>query len=229
MSWYRSHGKRMIDLAVAVPLLVVSAPIQLGVAAAVYVTMGRPVLFRQSRAGLHHEPFELLKFRTMRTPDPQRGIVTDEQRLTKVGSWLRSASLDELPSLINVVRGDISLVGPRPLYTHYVPRYSATQARRHEVRPGITGLAQVSGRNAVDWEERFAYDVHYVDTVSLWTDLKILVRTVTTVLQRDGIAAEGHVTMHEFQGSGADADSAAGAGASDAPGEGDAGESGAQR
>ncbi len=139
-----------------------------------------------------------MKFRTMANPDPAKGLVTDEERLTQLGRALRATSLDELPTLWNVLRGDMSLVGPRPLLVRYLPRYTAEQARRHEVRPGITGLAQVSGRNAISWEEKFALDVEYVDNQSLGLDLSILWRTVTAVLRRDGISQEGHATMPEF-------------------------------
>ncbi|GAB2509283.1 putative sugar transferase EpsL [Corynebacterium atrinae] len=201
MSFYRRRGKRAFDLAVATPLLVISLPIQIALATTIRFSLGSPVLFAQERPGLNHHPFTLLKFRSMKNPDPARGLITDEQRLTKLGAFMRSTSLDELPSLFNVVRGDMSLVGPRPLYSHYVPLYTAKQARRHHVRPGITGLAQVSGRNAVNWEDRFDLDVNYVDRLSFGGDLQILLRTITTVLRRDGISAEGHVTMPEFRGS----------------------------
>lgn len=158
--------------------------------------MGSPTLFRQQRPGLNGEPFILLKVRTMRD-----GEGPDDQRLTALGSFLRATSLDELPELWNVLRGDMSLVGPRPLLMEYLPRYDATQARRHEVRPGITGLAQVGGRNSLTWEERFALDVTYVDERSLALDMRILGRTVRSVLSRKGISAEGHATMPNFGGS----------------------------
>lgn len=192
--------KRAIDVTAGAVGLVVSAPIQLVTAAAVWKTHGRPVLFRQPRPGKDGVVFELVKFRTMRHPDADH--VTDAERLTPLGRFLRSTSLDELPTLWNVLRGDMSLVGPRPLLVQYLQRYSPEQARRHEVRPGITGLAQVSGRNAVDWETRFALDVEYVDNRSLALDLSILWRTITAVLRRSGIAEEGHVTMSEFMGAG---------------------------
>lgn len=192
------RGQRALDLAVAVPALVVSLPVQALTALAVRASMGAPVLFRQQRPGLHGEPFEMVKFRTMRAPQP--GRTDDASRITRVGSLLRSTSLDELPTLWNVVRGDMSLVGPRPLLMAYLDRYTPEQARRHEVRPGLTGLAQVSGRNALSWEEKFALDVEYVDRADVWLDLRILVRTVGAVLRREGISAQGEVTMPEFMG-----------------------------
>ncbi|KGN36419.1 sugar transferase [Knoellia subterranea] len=196
-------GKRALDLALTTPALLVSLPIQAVIAVAVRRSMGSPVLFAQERPGLHGEVFTMRKFRTMRSVDTSRGLVTDEQRLTGLGRFLRATSLDELPTLWNIVRGDMSLVGPRPLLVSYLERYSPEQARRHEVRPGLTGLAQVSGRNAITWEERLALDVEYVDTRSLALDLRIIGRTIGTVLRREGISAEGQATMEEFRGSGA--------------------------
>ena len=192
--------KRFFDLVVTVPALLVSLPVQAVVAAAVRIDLGSPVLFAQPRPGLHGETFTLRKFRTMRSPDPSRGRVSDADRLTPFGTLLRSTSLDELPTLWNIVRGDMSLVGPRPLLVQYLDRYSPEQARRHDVRPGLTGLAQVSGRNAVGWEQRFALDLAYVATHTIRGDIAILRRTVVAVLRRDGIAAEGDVTMPEFLG-----------------------------
>lgn len=163
--------------------------------------LGRPVLFKQVRPGLQGKPFTILKFRTMRDATDEHGNrLPDSERLTPFGRRLRSTSLDELPELINVLRGDMSLVGPRPLIMAYLDRYSERQARRNEVRPGITGWAQVNGRNAVGWDERFEMDVWYVDNHSLWLDMKILWLTVLTVLRRDGVSAEGHATMPEFMG-----------------------------
>lgn len=192
------YTKRVLDLVVTVPVAVVTLPLQAAVAVAVRVRLGSPVLFRQRRPGLHGVPFELLKFRSMR--DPAFADEPDADRLTRFGSLLRSTSLDELPSLWNVVRGDMSLVGPRPLLTEYLDLYSPQQARRHGVRPGITGLAQVSGRNATTWEERFAYDVDYVEQHCLRMDWHIIRRTVSTVLRRNGISAEGEATMPRFTG-----------------------------
>ncbi len=190
--------KRGTDILVAAVATLVTLPLQAVVAAAVRLEMGRPVLFRQTRPGLAGKPFELLKFRTMLTPDQAGGALRDADRLTPLGAWLRSTSLDELPSLWNVLRGDMSLVGPRPLLMHYLPHYTPEQARRHEVRPGLTGLAQVCGRNTVGWEDRLRLDVEYVDNLSLRADLAILGRTVVAVLRREGIAAAGEATMTPF-------------------------------
>lgn len=192
-------AKRIIDVAVSATALVVTAPLQLAIAGAVLVADGRPVLFRQRRPGKDGVVFELVKFRTMRHPDAAR--VTDAARLTRLGRFLRATSLDELPSLWNVVVGDMSLVGPRPLLEQYLSRYTPEQARRHEVRPGITGLAQVAGRNALSWEERLALDVEYVERRGFWLDAWIFARTVAVVLRRTGISAEGEATMAEFPGS----------------------------
>jgi lipopolysaccharide/colanic/teichoic acid biosynthesis glycosyltransferase len=194
-------GKRLMDLVLTTPALLVSLPIQAMTALAIRLTMGSPVLFRQQRPGLGGEPFEMLKFRTMMLPDPDKGLVSDADRMTRLGSFLRSTSLDELPTLWNIVKGDMSVVGPRPLLVQYLGRYSPEQARRHEVRPGLTGLAQVSGRNALSWEAKFAHDVAYVDSLSPGLDLRIIARTVRQVLRRDGISADGTVTMPEFMGS----------------------------
>ena len=191
--------KRALDVSVSGVALVVSAPVQLVTAGVVLLSHGRPVLFRQPRPGKDGVVFELVKFRTMRHPDATH--VTDAERLTRVGRVLRSTSLDELPTLWNVLKGDMSLVGPRPLLVEYLPRYSPEQARRHEVRPGITGLAQVSGRNGVGWEDKFALDVEYVDRRSLRLDLKILRRTVRSVLRRQGISGDVEGTMTVFMGS----------------------------
>jgi len=191
--------KRAVDVTVSGVGLVVTAPIQLATAAVVLAAHGRPVLFRQKRPGKDGRIFELVKFRTMRHPDVTH--ITDGDRLTRVGRTLRASSLDELPTLWNVLRGDMSLVGPRPLLVEYLERYSPEQARRHEVRPGITGLAQVSGRNALSWDEKFALDVEYVDRRSLLLDLQILLTTLTSVLRREGISAPGQATMPLFTGS----------------------------
>ena len=192
--------KRILDAGVAGVGLVVTAPLQAAVALAVLKEHGRPVLFRQPRPGKDGRIFELVKFRTMLLPDAQR--VSDADRLTSLGAVLRATSLDELPTLWNVLKGDMSLVGPRPLLVQYLERYSPEQARRHEVRPGITGLAQVRGRNNLDWDDKFALDVEYVDNRSLGLDVRILWETVAVVLLRRGISADGHVTMSEFRGAG---------------------------
>lgn len=191
--------KRALDASVAAVGLVATAPLQAVVALAVLAKHGRPVLFRQPRPGKDGRVFELVKFRTMLLPDAQR--VSDADRLTPLGRFLRSTSLDELPTLWNVLKGDMSLVGPRPLLVQYLERYSPEQARRHEVRPGITGLAQVRGRNGLSWDEKLALDVEYVDHRSPALDLRILWETVAVVLLRRGVSAEGHVTMSEFKGS----------------------------
>jgi lipopolysaccharide/colanic/teichoic acid biosynthesis glycosyltransferase len=192
--------KRLFDLAVSLPALVVSLPMHAVAALAVRVSMGRPVLFRQRRPGLHGEVFELVKFRTMHHENASRGRVDDASRLTTTGRVLRKLSIDELPSLWNVVRGDMSLVGPRPLLERYLDRYSPEQARRHEVRPGLTGLAQVSGRNQLSWEGKLRLDVEYVDTRSFVGDLRILAATVRQVVRGSGVSAVGEATMPEFHG-----------------------------
>jgi len=199
MSSYR--GKRALDLAFALPALVFSLPVQAVIALAVRRQLGAPVIFRQSRPGLHGRPFELRKFRTMRPVDPARGWIDDASRLTPFGARLRSSSLDELPSLWNVVRGDMSLVGPRPLLMEYLDRYTPAQARRHAVRPGLTGLAQASGRNTLTWDEKFALDAQYIRRQSMKADLWILWRTVIAVVRRHGISGHGEATMPEFMGS----------------------------
>ena len=192
--------KRGVDVAVAGVLLVLSAPVMAVVAAAVRVNLGSPVLFRQQRPGRNGSAFELVKFRTMRSLGPSDGVANDAERLTPFGRRLRSTSLDELPTLWNVLRGDMSLVGPRPLLMEYLDRYTPEQRRRHEVRPGVTGLAQVRGRNALTWEQKFAADVEYVDTMSPLVDARILLATLRTVLRREGISAPGMATMHLFTG-----------------------------
>lgn len=189
-------GKRLVDVFGAAVLLIATAPVMAVLAVAVRFRLGRPVLFRQTRPGKDAVPFTLCKFRTMRDA-PE----ADDERLTPFGRRLRATSLDELPELWNVLRGDMSLVGPRPLLTAYLDRYSPEQARRHEVRPGITGWAQVHGRNALDWHERFELDVWYVDHRTLRLDMRIVVRTVGAVLTRRGINAAGHASMPEFKGS----------------------------
>ncbi len=179
----------------------VAAPVLAGAAVAVRATMGSPVLFRQKRPGKGERVFEIVKFRTMReATDPEGRPLSDAERLTPVGRWLRATSVDELPQLWNVLRGDLSLVGPRPLLVRYLPRYSPEQRRRHEVMPGITGWAQIHGRNAISWEEKFALDVWYVEHWSLALDARILIETVGRVLKRDGVSSEGHATMPEFEG-----------------------------
>ena len=194
--------KRLFDFVVALFGMLVLAPVLAILAWQIRKKLGSPVLFRQTRPGLNGKPFQMVKFRTMRDaigPDGQP--LPDSERMTPFGSFLRSASLDELPELWNVLKGDMSLVGPRPLLMEYLPLYSPEQARRHEVRPGITGWAQVNGRNAISWEDKFKLDVWYVDHCSLWLDIKILWLTVKKVLVREGISAAGEATMGKFTGS----------------------------
>ena len=199
---YRRHGKRLFDLAIAVPALIIIAPVILAVGSLVKVMLGRPVIFCHARPGLHGKLFHLLKFRTMREAvDSAGNPLSDEQRLTRFGKFLRAASLDELPELWNILRGDMSFVGPRPLLVRYLDLYNPQQSRRHEVKPGLTGLAQVSGRNSISWEQKFQLDVEYVDNCSFWLDLQILGRTVVKVLQHSEVSAVGHATMPEFLGS----------------------------
>jgi len=194
--------KRFIDILVSLSALLVLAPVVLVLAILIVVKLGRPLMFQQQRPGLNGEPFHLKKFRSMTNEtDAQGELLPDSERLTRFGSLLRSTSLDELPSLINVLKGDMSLVGPRPLLMDYLPLYSVQQNRRHEVRPGITGWAQVNGRNALSWEKKFDLDVWYVDNRSLALDIKILWMTLGKVLKRDGISQAGEVTMTRFTGS----------------------------
>jgi lipopolysaccharide/colanic/teichoic acid biosynthesis glycosyltransferase len=193
--------KRVIDVAASALGLLVVSPIFLALALLIRVRLGAPVLFRQTRPGLHARPFTIYKFRTMRDARDARGnTLPDADRLPPLGRFLRSTSLDELPELWNVLRGDMSLVGPRPLLMEYLPLYSAEQARRHEVRPGITGWAQVNGRNALGWKDRFALDVEYVDRVSLALDARILLLTMLKVFRREGINQQGSATMEKFRG-----------------------------
>lgn len=195
--------KRLIDILASLFCLLVLSPVLLLVFALVRIQMGSPVLFRQVRPGMNGKPFMMVKFRTMLDAvDAQGNPLPDDQRLTRLGSFLRSTSLDELPELWNVLKGDMSLVGPRPLLMEYLPLYSPEQARRHEVRPGVTGWAQVNGRNALSWDEKFKLDVWYVDNQSLWLDIRILFLTVKKVLVREGISADGEATMSKFKGPG---------------------------
>lgn len=192
--------KRIFDILIAVPALLLLSPAIILVAIAVRINLGSPVLFRQTRPGRNGKPFVIFKFRTMRDMlDGEGNQLPDGARLNALGRFLRRSSLDELPELWNVLKGDMSLVGPRPLLTEYLTRYTASQARRHEVKPGITGWAQVNGRNLVGWPERFALDVWYVDNHSVWLDIKILVLTIITVLRREGISEPNQATMTAFQ------------------------------
>jgi len=194
--------KHTFDLIASAAGLLVTWPVLMAVALALRLRLGKPVLFRQTRPGLHGRPFTLYKFRTMNDVRNEEGNpLSDEQRLTSLGRGLRKSSLDELPELWNVLKGDMSLVGPRPLLMEYLPRYTREQFRRHNVKPGITGWAQVNGRNTLSWEEKFALDTWYVDNQSVWLDLRILARTLSHVLHREGISQPGYATAEPFQGS----------------------------
>ena len=193
--------KRVLDILLVVPGILLISPLLGVLALLVRLTLGRPVFFRQQRTGLYGKPFILLKFRTMTDEKDSKGrLLPDGERLRGIGRFLRRRSLDELPTLINVIKGEMSLVGPRPLITDYLNRYSAEQMRRHLVKPGITGWNQINGRNALSWEEKFAQDVWYVDNRSLWLDLRILSRTIGKVLRGHGVSAPGSATMPEFMG-----------------------------
>jgi sugar transferase EpsL len=198
---YSTHGKRALDFVLALSALVVLSPVLAVVAVLIRLRLGRPVFFRQDRPGLRGKPFSLVKFRTMlHAQDPHGRPLSEAERLAPLGRFLRSTSLDELPELWNVVKGEMSLVGPRPLLVQYLSLYSPEQARRHDVRPGMTGWAQVNGRNALAWDAKFRLDVWYIDHVSLSLDLKILLLTIASVLRREGISTDAHTTMHEFTG-----------------------------
>jgi len=199
---FRTLIKRLFDLLISLVLLILLSPVMLVIAVLVRIKLGKPVLFSQERPGLHDRLFRLYKFRTMRDlRGPDGRLLPDEERLTKFGRFLRASSLDELPELFNVLKGEMSLVGPRPLLVAYLDRYTPEQARRHEVLPGITGWAQVNGRNALSWEAKFKLDVWYVDNQSFWLDLKILFLTLWKALKREGISAPGSATAPEFMGS----------------------------
>lgn len=194
--------KRLIDITASGAALVALSPVLAVTAYKVKKNLGSPVLFKQTRPGLNGKPFEMIKFRTMKDATDKNGnLLPDSERMTPFGQKLRSTSLDELPELWNVLKGDMSLVGPRPLLMEYLPLYNSEQARRHNVRPGVTGHAQVNGRNAISWEQKFALDTWYVDNQSLWLDIKILAKTVKQVLIKDGISAAGEATMSKFTGS----------------------------
>lgn len=194
--------KRLLDIIIASIALILLSPLYAFVAYKVKKNLGSPVLFRQVRPGLHGKPFEMIKFRTMKDAVDERGNpLPDSERLTPFGQMLRSTSLDEMPELWNVIKGDMSIVGPRPLLMEYLPLYSPEQAKRHDVRPGMTGHAQVNGRNAIGWEEKFKLDTWYVENQSIWLDFKIMFKTVHKVLAKDDISAEGEATMTKFTGS----------------------------
>jgi len=198
---YEAYIKRIQDFICALIAMILLSPILLVVAILVRTKLGSPILFVQERPGLNGKVFKLYKFRTMLPPkEGEIDPMQDAQRLTSFGKKLRSTSLDELPELFNILKGDMSVVGPRPLLTRYLTRYNAQQARRHEVRPGFTGLAQVNGRNAISWEEKFTWDVKYVDRITFFGDWKIIFATIRTVIKREGISAKGEATMGEFMG-----------------------------
>jgi len=206
-SLYRRFGKRVLDIVLATIGLVLLSPVALVVAVAIRLTMGPPVIFRQVRPGLHGKPFVMYKFRTMLDLRDEHGnLLSDEQRLTRLGRFLRCLSLDEIPELWNVLKGDMSVVGPRPLLMEYLRFYTPEQARRHEVKPGMAGPVIMSGRNLLSWEEKFKLDVWYVDKLSLWTDLKILVLTALKVLKGEGVSQPGRATVEYFKGSGGPAE-----------------------
>lgn len=199
-NFYISHGKRIFDLALVIPGSVVLLPVLIIVALLVRFKLGSPMLFKQIRPGLREKPFTILKFRTMTDErDADGKLLPDVQRLTTFGAFLRKTSIDELPELINVFKGKMSLIGPRPLLMQYLTRYTPEQARRHEVKPGITGWAQVNGRNAITWKEKFKLDVWYVDNQSFWLDIKIIFMTIWKILKREGINQQGQATMEEFK------------------------------
>ena len=194
--------KRLLDIIIASIALILLSPLYAFVSYKVKKNLGSPVLFRQVRPGLHGKPFEMIKFRTMKDAvDEQGNLLPDSERLTPFGQMLRSTSLDEMPELWNVIKGDMSIVGPRPLLMEYLPLYDLEQAKRHDVRPGMTGYAQVNGRNAIGWEEKFKLDTWYVENQSIWLDFKIMFKTVHKVLAKDDISAEGEATMTRFIGS----------------------------
>ncbi len=194
--------KRLFDIILSIFLMVLLSPLFIIVSILIYIKMGRPILFRQVRAGFNEKLFTIYKFRTMSDIRDESGkLLPDDKRLDKFGKFIRATSLDELPQLLNVLKGDMSFVGPRPLLVEYLPLYSREQRRRHTVKPGITGLAQINGRNAIDWDSRFRYDIEYVDNHSFILDLKILWRTLLKVIKRDGVSADNHVTVEKFRGS----------------------------
>ena len=198
---YKRFVKRCLDFLLSLAALIILSPVLLLVAILVRCKLGSPILFKQERPGLHEKIFCMYKFRTMTdAKDVDGNLLPDEVRLTKFGKLLRSTSLDELPELFNILKGDMAIVGPRPLLVQYLPRYNERQRRRHDVRPGFTGLAQVNGRNSISWQEKFEWDVRYVENVSFLMDLRIIAKTVKVVLKRDGISSETSATMEEFRG-----------------------------
>ena len=201
MSFYQKYGKRIFDLCLTIPLFIVLSPVMGITAILVAVKLGRPVLFTQERPGYHEKIFRMYKFRSMTDERDETGeLLPDEVRLTKFGERLRSTSLDELPELLNILKGDMSLVGPRPLLVQYLPLYNRQQRRRPDVKPGITGLAQINGRNSISWEEKFAFDVQYVERISWKEDIRILFETIFKVFKEEGINSENSATMEDFTG-----------------------------
>ncbi|MCI9007014.1 MAG: sugar transferase [Lachnospiraceae bacterium] len=201
MNFYKKYGKRLLDLCISVPLCIVLSPIMGIIALLVAVKLGRPVLFTQNRPGYKEKIFKMYKFRSMTDERDSKGeLLPDEVRLTSFGKCLRSTSLDELPELFNILKGDMSLVGPRPLLVQYLPLYNKSQRRRHNVKPGITGLAQINGRNSISWEEKFEYDVQYVETLSFRNDIDILFKTIFKVFRCEDIHSETSATMEDFMG-----------------------------
>lgn len=199
---YRRYFKRPIDFVLSLGAIIILSPILLLIALLVRIKLGSPVIFKQQRPGMNEKIFTLYKFRTMTDERDEKGeLLPDEMRLTDFGKFLRASSLDELPELFNILKGDMSIVGPRPLLIEYLPLYNAHQRQRHEVRPGLTGWAQVNGRNAIGWEEKFNYDVEYVNNLSFFLDVKIIFLTIMKVLKREGINQEGRATMEPFRGS----------------------------
>lgn len=198
---YRKGLKRVIDISVSLLAILLLSPFLLVTSLLILLFLGQPIFYTQQRPGLHGVPFRIIKFRTMRNSVDSKGQpLPDEERQTKFGRFLRSTSIDELPELLNILIGQMSLIGPRPLLMEYLPLYSNEQMRRHEVRPGLTGLAQVNGRNALSWEDRLAYDIEYVDNVSLWLDVKIVIKSIMVVLSRKGIEYQGTVSDEKFKG-----------------------------
>lgn len=200
--FYRRYGKRLLDIILSLCAIVLLSPLMLAIALLVRINLGSPVIFKQERPGLNEKIFTLYKFRTMTDERDEKGeLLPDAERLTKFGEWLRSTSLDELPELFNILKGDMSFVGPRPLLVQYLPLYSSHQRRRHEVRPGLTGLAQVNGRNLISWEKKFGFDIKYVDELSFFGDLVIVLQSVKQVVARQGISFRTSSTMEPFTGS----------------------------
>lgn len=198
---YQKHIKRWLDFSISFISIILLCPLMGGVALLVRINLGKPVFFYQHRPGLNEKIFKMYKFRSMtNTRDNEGNLLPDEKRLTSFGKWLRSTSLDELPELFNILKGDMSIVGPRPLLVQYLPLYNKKQKHRHDVRPGLTGLAQVNGRNTVSWEARFNYDIEYVNNVSFAIDIKIVLKTIISVLKKEGISSTTTVTMERFRG-----------------------------